>query len=220
MDQQLSADEAFDVAVRRYAKSDSATDTVAASCSFTLPSAIVEKVSTIAAKARIDIAAVVEIALKQYFAQGRPTHETLIGILQGLTGIRPPDSAGALPENQGGDIQHALLRRRFDRAPVNLPIVYSVASNNVWQNAYLTNLSGGGARMCAATELGQGSEIMLGFRLPKVDYNIVTRGRMVMCFFDGEINQYSHGLAFTAIADIDLEAILDFVHNKVGSTKN
>lgn len=220
MDQPLSADEAFDVALRRYVNGDPAAEEVASARNFTLPLELVEKVNTIALKARVDIDAVVEIALKQYFAQGRTAHETLPGIIQELTGIRPAESAGERHGNQGGHIQQAPLRRRFDRARVNLPIVYSVSGTNAWRNARIIDLSAGGARMCAATEVGQGFEILIGFRLPEVDHKIVTRGRVVMSFFDGEINQYSHGLAFTAIADIDLEAILDFVHNKLGSTKD
>lgn len=51
----------------------------------------------------------------------------------------------------------------------------------------------------------------LGPHLPKTERIILARGQVVMSLFDDATKEYSHGVAFTYIAQSDQEAIVTFV---------
>jgi len=102
-------------------------------------------------------------------------------------------------------------RRQFERAPVNVGLSYSVEDGARWQRASTINLSGGGLRIWSVEEHAPGVQVAVRFRLPKFRRVVQANGRIVKSFFDGVSHDYSHGLAFTQIAEADREAIVEFV---------
>ncbi len=67
--------------------------------------------------------------------------------------------------------------------------------------------------MCSATDFVQGSPVMLRFTLLTRHREVYVYGRIVMSFFDGPKQQYSHGVAFTHISREDQEAIARHLDN-------
>ncbi|MDQ6825996.1 MAG: PilZ domain-containing protein [Candidatus Eremiobacteraeota bacterium] len=107
--------------------------------------------------------------------------------------------------------------RCFERAKVELPISYSLIGEN-WigkGDAWIVDLSSGGARMCSATDFVHGSPVMLRFTLLTSHREVYVYGRIVMSFFDASKQQYAHGVAFTHISREDQGAIARHVDNVV-----
>ncbi len=75
-----------DFAVRKYLKNSPNSQESCKVRDLALRSHVVHKARSIAAKAHVNVDAVVEIALQQYFSQTRPASETLSAILQRLAG--------------------------------------------------------------------------------------------------------------------------------------
>ncbi len=104
-------------------------------------------------------------------------------------------------------------RRQFERAQVDLPISYSIVAEDCIRkgSARIVDLSAGGARICGAMDFMQSSEVTLRFTLPGGQREVYAYGRIVMSFFDGPKQQYSHGVAFTHISRADQDAIVRHV---------
>ncbi len=103
--------------------------------------------------------------------------------------------------------------RQFERAQVDLPISYSIIEEDCIRkgDARIIDLSAGGARLCSVTDLAQGSQVTLRFTVPSGQREVYVQGRIVMSFFDGPKQQYSHGVAFTHISRADQDAIVLYV---------
>lgn len=209
--QNFLADRMFDFTLREYLK-DSSTEKAEGSHDFALPSELMEKANAIAAKARVDVDAVVEVALKRYFSQERTANETLPTILGNMTGIRvlQTDDEIHSPETKR---QFGTQRRRFRRASANMAVSYLTVGETHWRRACAIDFSAGGVRICSAQEHAPGVQLTLTFRLPQTRRVVLARGRIAMSFFDGKTNEYSHGVAFTQIAHGDQEAIAAFVND-------
>ncbi len=108
-------------------------------------------------------------------------------------------------------------RRRLERAPVNMSVVYSIVGDGRSQNVSAIDLSGSGVRISSVERLGPGTQIELQSRLPKTKRVILCRGQVIMSFFDDKTNQYSHGVAFTYVSQSDQEAIVAFVQDTLGA---
>ncbi len=93
-----------------------------------------------------------------------------------------------------------LQRRRLERAPANMAVSYSIVGDGRTQNASAMNLSGSGVRISSEERLGPGTQIEVQSRLPKTERVILARGQVMMSLFDYTTNEYSHGVAFTYIA--------------------
>ncbi len=108
---------------------------------------------------------------------------------------------------------HTVRRRQFQRVKVDLPMLYSVIEEDCVRQGYarIVDLSAGGARMCGAMDFTQSSEVMLRFTLPGGHREVYAHGRIVMSFFDGPKQQYSHGVAFTHISRADQDAVVRYV---------
>ncbi len=104
-------------------------------------------------------------------------------------------------------------RRQFDRARVDLPVSYWVVGKDDVQEARIVDLSGGGVRISASADHPQGTQLELQFRLPKIQGEVVARGRIIMSFFEGTEGRYSHGVAFTQIAPADQDVIVQYIHD-------
>ncbi len=84
--EQSRIDDIVDLALREYLEIIPSEEIVEAR-DFALRPDLVHKAKTIAAKAHVNVDAVVQIALKDYFSQNSTAYETLPAILQRLTGI-------------------------------------------------------------------------------------------------------------------------------------
>lgn len=106
-------------------------------------------------------------------------------------------------------------RRRFKRAQVDLANWYSVIEEDCIRqgSARIVDLSASGARITTASEFLQGAQITLRFTLPCGQFEVCVRGRIVVSFFDGPLQRYSHGIAFTKISGADQNAIARYVHD-------
>lgn len=103
-------------------------------------------------------------------------------------------------------------RRRLERAPVNMPVSYSVVGDGRSRNVSALNLSGSGVRISSVERLGPGTQIEVQSRLPNTERVILARGQVLRSLFDDTTKEYSHGVAFTVyIAQSDQEAIVTFV---------
>ncbi len=108
--------------------------------------------------------------------------------------------------------QDVAERREFDHVRVSIAMSYSLVPEKESQRARMVDLSNGGLRFLDRAELFRGSQVALQFRLPKTNLDIVARGRIVMSFFDSSEQQYSHSVAFTKIAQPDLQAIVGYIY--------
>lgn len=113
-------------------------------------------------------------------------------------------------------------RRQFQRAQVDLRNSYSIIEEDCIRQGYarIVDLSAGGVRMLSATEFVQGSQVSLRFALPDGQREVYVNGRIVMSFFDGLTQCYSHSTAFTRISRADQDAIRRYVDDvRVGNTR-
>ncbi|MGB8267282.1 MAG: PilZ domain-containing protein [Candidatus Velthaea sp.] len=101
-------------------------------------------------------------------------------------------------------------KRRFARAPVNLPATYAVTGRAAdRRSGRIIDLSGGGVRFEADEDLAGGTVIELEFEIP--GSTIVAKAHVVLNYFDSNAECFGHGLAFTAIDPAAQEAIADYV---------
>ncbi len=110
-----------------------------------------------------------------------------------------------------------LQRRGFDRAAMNIAVIYSIGGDAQSQSALAIDLSGSGIRISTGHPLTRGAEMALEFCLPNSERAVAAQGRLVMSFFDGASHQYSHGIAFTQISKSDQEAIVACVQDTLAS---
>ncbi len=108
--------------------------------------------------------------------------------------------------------QQRTQSRRHERAPVNLPLSYSVDPDRPPRAGRAIDLSGGGIRISGPAHLVKDTPIVLGFSLPRGSVEVLARGKAVMSFFDGSRQEYVHGIAFTHIGKVEQGAIIEHVH--------
>jgi hypothetical protein len=104
-------------------------------------------------------------------------------------------------------------QRRFARANVNLEARYEHAGNTAGLSGKITNIGGGGARLASAEDLARDTVVTLRFTLPKIDHEIMVRGKVVMSFYDASQSAFLHGVAFTQAVRTDQDAIVAHVES-------
>jgi len=100
--------------------------------------------------------------------------------------------------------------RRFVRAPLAATVTYA-ASDMPQKTCRSADIGGGGIRLAIPGELDPGTTLMMRFRLPDAEREIIARGKIVMSFFDGATALQMHGIAFTQIDPADQAAIIRYV---------
>ena len=70
-------------------------------------------------------------------------------------------------------------------------------------------------RLATHDDLPLGAVLMVSFKLPGVDREVVARGRIVLSFYDAEAKRFFHGIAFTQISPQDQEEIIRWVGGRV-----
>lgn len=105
-------------------------------------------------------------------------------------------------------------RRRFARVAVAADIGYTREDADP-MTGFLSDLGGGGIRLATEEDLPLGSVLLLRFRTPSLEREVVARGRIVLSFFEAKQRRYLHGVAFTQIDPRDQEAIVAFVATEI-----
>jgi c-di-GMP-binding flagellar brake protein YcgR len=100
--------------------------------------------------------------------------------------------------------------RRFARTPVSLPVSFAVFDDPP-APCEANDIGGGGMRIALEREYDPGTLMIVRFRLPGGEREIVARGKVVMSFYNGQEKRYMHGLAFTQIDPADQQSIVRFV---------
>ena len=65
-----------------------------------------------------------------------------------------------------------------------------------------------------ARDLPLGTVLLLRFRLPNVDREMVMRGRIVLSFYKADVKRFFHGIAFTQIDPADQAHIIEYVEER------
>jgi c-di-GMP-binding flagellar brake protein YcgR len=109
----------------------------------------------------------------------------------------------------------APYRRRYVRVDVDLPVSYSRESSETSKQGSSSDLGGGGIRLATDEDLPLGDVLLLRFRLPTVERELIARGRIVLSFYNSENKLYFHGIAFTRIDPRDQDEIIRYVAGEV-----
>jgi hypothetical protein len=86
------------------------------------------------------------------------------------------------------------------------------------QTCESADIGGGGIRLAMPHELSPGSVLLLRFRLPGAEREIIARGKSVMTFYSGTESMFMHGIAFTQIDAADQAEIVRFVEGVIAKS--
>jgi c-di-GMP-binding flagellar brake protein YcgR len=78
-----------------------------------------------------------------------------------------------------------------------------------------SDLGGGGIRLGTDEDLPLGSVLLLRFKLPGGEREMLARGRIVLSFYNAEDRRFFHGIAFTQIDPRDQEEIVRFTAGEI-----
>jgi c-di-GMP-binding flagellar brake protein YcgR len=81
------------------------------------------------------------------------------------------------------------------------------------RSAEAIDLGGGGVRLATDEDLPLGAVLLLRFRVPSADRELVVRGRIVLSFYNANERRYFHGIAFTQIDPRDQTEIVRYVED-------
>ncbi len=108
-----------------------------------------------------------------------------------------------------------VYRRRYVRVAVASTVSYTRDGADTPKNGESSDLGGGGIRLATDEDLPLGAVLLLRFRIPSVDREIVARGRIVLSFYNAEDQRFFHGIAFTQIDPRDQEDIIRHVATEI-----
>ncbi len=106
-------------------------------------------------------------------------------------------------------------RRRYVRVGLDAPVSYEREGVEGPKEGRSSDLGGGGIRLSTSEDLPLGSVLLLRFRLPDVDRDILARGRIVLSFYNAEEQRFFHGIAFTQIDPRDQDEIVRYATTEV-----
>lgn len=101
--------------------------------------------------------------------------------------------------------------RRFFRAPTDVPVTIIVPGAELILEGQSLDVSRGGMRFLASTDLPAGVPVVLRFTLPNGERELLMRGSVVVSYYDAILSRYAHGTAFTQYAQIDYDEIARYV---------
>jgi c-di-GMP-binding flagellar brake protein YcgR len=106
--------------------------------------------------------------------------------------------------------------RKYVRARVQLPVRYAredaaAARAAESKESEAIDLGGGGVRLATDEDLPLGAVLLLRFRVPSADRELVMRGRIVLSFYNANEQRFFHGIAFTQIDPRDQDQIVSYV---------
>jgi c-di-GMP-binding flagellar brake protein YcgR len=108
--------------------------------------------------------------------------------------------------------------RKYVRAPVQLAVQYSredagFGRADESKSAEAIDMGGGGVRLATGEDLPLGTVLLLRFRIPNVEHDMVVRGRIVLSFYKANEQRFFHGIAFTQIDPADQTQIVRYVED-------
>jgi c-di-GMP-binding flagellar brake protein YcgR len=106
-------------------------------------------------------------------------------------------------------------RRRYVRVGVDAPVAYEREGVEGPKEGRSSDLGGGGIRLSTSEDLPLGALLLLRFRLPAIDRELVARGRIVLSFYNAEEQRFFHGIAFTQIDPRDQDEIVRYATDEV-----
>jgi c-di-GMP-binding flagellar brake protein YcgR len=106
-------------------------------------------------------------------------------------------------------------RRKYARVEYSMPITYQREGAEEPKMGHSSDVGGGGLRLSTDEDLPLGDVLLLRFKLPICDREMVARGRIVLSFYSAEAKQFFHGMSFTHIDPRDQEEIVRFVADEV-----
>jgi c-di-GMP-binding flagellar brake protein YcgR len=106
-------------------------------------------------------------------------------------------------------------RRRYVRVAVATTITYTRDGEGETKTCNSSDLGGGGIRVSTDEDLPLGAVLLLRFRVPNGDREVVARGRIVLSFYNAENKRFFHGVAFTQIDPKDQDEIVRYVAGEV-----
>jgi c-di-GMP-binding flagellar brake protein YcgR len=109
----------------------------------------------------------------------------------------------------------APYRRRFVRVAAAFPVSYSREGSEESKPGHAADLGGGGVRVATDEDLPLGAVLLLRFKLPQGEREMVARGRIVLSFYNAEEQRFFHGVSFTHIDPRDQEEIIRYVATEV-----
>lgn len=109
----------------------------------------------------------------------------------------------------------APYRRRYVRVAADFPVSYSREGTDESKSSRAADLGGGGVRVSTDEDLPLGALLVLRFKLPKGEREMVSRGRIVLSFYNAEEQRFFHGVSFTHIDPRDQEEIVRYVAAEV-----
>lgn len=106
-------------------------------------------------------------------------------------------------------------RRRYVRVGVDAAVSYEREGVDGPKEGRSSDLGGGGIRLSTTEDLPLGSLLLLRFRLPGVERDVLARGRIVLSFYNAEEQRFFHGIAFTQIDPRDQDEIVRFATERI-----
>ncbi len=119
------------------------------------------------------------------------------------------------PSDPSAKNGEAPYRRRYVRVDVDLPVSYSRDNGETAKQGSSSDLGGGGIRLASDEDLPLGEVLLLRFRLPTIDRELMARGRIVLSFYNSDSKLYYHGIAFTHIDPREQDEIIRYVAGEV-----
>jgi c-di-GMP-binding flagellar brake protein YcgR len=119
------------------------------------------------------------------------------------------------PSDPSAKNGEAPYRRRYVRVDVDVPVSYARENGEAAKHGSSSDLGGGGIRLASDEDLPLGEVLLLRFRLPTVERELIARGRIVLSFYNSDSQLYYHGIAFTHIDPRDQEEIIRYVAGEV-----
>ena len=106
-------------------------------------------------------------------------------------------------------------RRRYVRVGLDAPISYEREGVEGPKEGRSSDLGGGGIRLSTTEDIPLGSVLLLRFRLPDSEREVLARGRIVLSFYNAEDKRFFHGIAFTQIDPRDQDEIARYATAEV-----
>ncbi len=124
--------------------------------------------------------------------------------------LRVIDPSESMSKN--GDVPY---RRRYVRVAVDTMVQYEREGVEGPKEGHSSDLGGGGIRLSTTEDLPLGAVLLLRFRLPTIEREIVARGRIVLSFYNAEDKRFFHGIAFTQIDPRDQDEIVRYATDEI-----
>jgi c-di-GMP-binding flagellar brake protein YcgR len=109
--------------------------------------------------------------------------------------------------------------RKYARTSASIDVSYARDGQQEAAPGEITDLGGGGLRLASEEDLPLGTVLLLRFRLPQSEHDVLARGRIVLSYWNAIERRYCHGIAFMQIGAADQGAIMRYVAEQLQQTR-